>query len=149
MLSNILDQARLTLMVASDPLNWSLGRLLSTAARQVETEWNEWLRTHQLTHAGLLALQALDAGPLTQRQLAAASRVEEQTMSRIVERLERTRHVTRSRDERDRRRLIVTRTPHGDAVFNEVQGSGVSDALVARHLADPEAFRAELIRLLS
>ena len=46
-----------------------------------------WLATHDLTHAGLLALHALQAGPLTQRQLAAANRVEEQTMSRVVARL--------------------------------------------------------------
>jgi MarR family transcriptional regulator, organic hydroperoxide resistance regulator len=71
-------------MTAPDLDDWSLGRLLSTAARLIEHDWNDWLAKHDLTHAGLLALQALQGGPLTQRQLAAANRVEEQTMSRVV-----------------------------------------------------------------
>ena len=136
-------------MDASDPSTWSLGCQLSTAARLVEREWNDWLAGHDLTHAGLLALHALEGGPLTQRQLAIASRVEEQTMSRVVERLQRTGHVTRDRDAADRRRVLVRRTPHGDAAFRTVELAGVSDSLVARRLADPDAFRAELVRLIS
>ena len=80
------------------PADWSLGRLLSTAARLVEHDWNAWLAERGLTHAGLLALHALDEGPLTQRRLAAASRVEEQTMSRVLDRLERTGHVAEAGD---------------------------------------------------
>ena len=80
-------------MNVPDAADWSLGRLLSTAARMIEHDWNAWLATHDLTHAGLLALHALEDGPLTQRKLAAASRVEEQTMSRVVARLERAGYV--------------------------------------------------------
>ncbi|MDN5803259.1 MAG: MarR family transcriptional regulator, partial [Microlunatus sp.] len=109
----------------------------------------EWLATHGLTHAGLLALHALSDGPMTQRQLAAASRVEEQTMSRVVERLQRMGHVTRDRDERDRRRVLVRRTPLGDAVVEAIEGSTFSDELVGRRLVAPEMFRAELVRLLT
>ena len=136
-------------MTAVDPQDWSLGRLLSVAARQVEHEWNAWLAQHDLTHAGFLTLHALDAGPRTQRQLASLSRVEEQTMSRVVERLARTGHVTRERDPRDRRRVVIGRTAYGDRAFAEVQAHGVADELVARHLADPDAFRAELVRLVN
>src|SRR6187551_1077936 len=82
MLSNIVAQSiRLRVVNVPDTEDWSLGRLLSTAARLIEHDWNALLTTHDLTHAGLLALHALQAGPLTQRKLAAASRVEEQTMS--------------------------------------------------------------------
>ena len=82
-----------------------MGRLLSTAARLVEHEWNAALARLDLTHAGLLTLHALVAGPHTQRQLAGLSYVEEQTMSRVLDRLERSGYVTRERDARDRRRM--------------------------------------------
>ena len=36
--------------------------------------------------------------------------VEEQTMSRVLDRLERAGYVTRQRDTADRRRLVVRRT---------------------------------------
>ena len=150
MLSNIAAQTvRLRIVNVRDTEDWSLGRLLSTAARLIEHDWNAWLATHDLTHAGLLALHALEGGPLTQRQLAAASRVEEQTMSRVVARLERAGYVSRERDPSDRRRLVIARTPQGSAVFAKVQAEGVSDHLVERWIDDPEQFRAELVRLVA
>jgi MarR family transcriptional regulator, organic hydroperoxide resistance regulator len=136
-------------MTAPDLDDWSLGRLLSTAARLIEHDWNDWLAKHDLTHAGLLALQALQGGPLTQRQLAAANRVEEQTMSRVVARLERAGYVTRVRDSADRRRLVITRTARGSAIFSRIQAEEVSDHLVERWIADPQRFRAELVRIVS
>lgn len=133
---------------ATDPKDWSTGRLLSTAARLVEHDWNAWLATHDITHAGLIALHALEQGPLTQRQLAGVSRVEEQTMSRVLDRLERTGYVTRDRDPHDRRRLIVTRTEAGARVFAAIDGSDVSSLIVSDHLQNPARFRAELLRLI-
>ena len=66
MLSNIVAQAvKLRIVNAPDAADWSLGRLLSTAARLIEHDWNAWLATHDLTHAGLLALHGLEGGPLT------------------------------------------------------------------------------------
>ena len=130
------------------PDRWSLGRLLSTAARLVEHDWNAWLAERGLTHAGLLALDALEDGALTQRQLAAASRVEEQTMSRVLDRLERTGHVERRRDTVDRRRLVVTLTPSGRHVLDQIKSTDIADVLVGEHLADPAAFREELLRLV-
>lgn len=150
MLSNIVAQAvRLRIVNVPDAEDWSLGRLLSTAARLIEHDWNASLATHDLTHAGLLALHALEGGPLTQRKLAAASRVEEQTMSRVVARLERAGYVSRERDPADRRRLVIARTSQGSEVFAKVQAAGVSDHLVERWIDDPQQFRAELVRLVS
>ena len=83
---------------ADGAAEWSLGRLLSMAARLVEQEWNGWLASRDMTHAGLLALHALRSGPRAQRELAAASMVEEQTMSKVLDRLERAGYVTRERD---------------------------------------------------
>ena len=131
------------------PHGWSLGRLLSTAARLVEHDWNAWLAERGLTHAGLLALDALEDGALTQRQLAAASRVEEQTMSRVLDRLERTGHVERRRDTVDRRRLVVSLTPSGRDVLDQIKSTDIADVLVAEHLGDPAAFREELVRLVT
>lgn len=131
-----------------DPAQWPLGRLLSTAARLVERDWDGWLAGHGVTHAGLLALHALQDGPLTQRQVAAASRVQEQTMSRVLDRLQRSGHVTRRRDEQDRRRLVVEATPDGLDVLTAVVRAGVSDELVTAHLDDAPSFRAELVRLV-
>jgi DNA-binding MarR family transcriptional regulator len=150
MLSNIAPADRYARRVGTPEFeDWSLGRLLSTAARLVEHDWNSWLASHELTHAGLLALHALRRGPLTQRQLAAANRVEEQTMSRVVERLERTGYVTRERDSTDRRRLVISPTPAGTAVFERVQAESVADQLVERWVRDSVAFRSELARIIS
>lgn len=132
-----------------DLADWSLGRLLSTAARRVEHAWNQTLAERELTHAGLLVLHALSSGPATQRELARASRVEEQTMARVLDRLERTGHVSRTRDPADRRRRIVTRTSLGDRTFADLADSDVADRLVARSLNDQVAFRAELVRLVT
>lgn len=128
--------------------HWPLGRLLSTAARLVEHDWNVVLARHELTHAGLVVLMALESGPLTQRELAAASRVEQQTMTRVLARLERTGHVQRSRDATDRRRRIVSLTDAGRAAVQTVARSDLAERLVADRVSDPELFRDELVRLL-
>lgn len=135
--------------MADDLADWSLGRLLSTAARRVEHAWNRTLAERDLTHAGLVVLQALSAGAATQRELARSSRVEEQTMARVLERLERTGHITRSPDPADRRRRLVTRTAAGEAATADLAESDVADRLVAGPLTDPAAFRAELVRLIA
>ena len=127
---------------------WPLGRLLSTAARQVEHDWNAALAEHELTHAGLVVLSALQDGALTQRELASASRVEQQTMSRVLSRLERTGHVRRAPDASDRRRRVVTLTPLGRRTLRTVTRSDMADRLVADRIKDPVRFRAELERLV-
>lgn len=128
--------------------DWPLGRLLSTAARMIEHDWNAVLADHDLTHAGLVVIAALEAGPLTQAELAAASRVEQQTMSRVVAKLERSGHVARSRDDHDRRRMAVSLTDRGRAAVQRVGRPDLADRLVAQHLDDPGRFRAELERLV-
>ncbi|MEP6482104.1 MAG: MarR family transcriptional regulator [Rhodoglobus sp.] len=102
----------------TDPMDsWPTGRLLSTAARLVENAWASALEERGLTHAGLIALHFLDAGPLNQTELAHRAKVENQTMSRTIERLERLGYVSREADPGDRRRLVVTRTIEGDAMW--------------------------------
>ena len=101
--------------------DWPTGRLLSTASRVVEHAWLEALSALGLSHAGLIVLHLLEAGPSTQVDLAARARVEAQTMSRTLNRLEREGFVRRRSDVGDRRRRLVERTPEGAEVFERAR----------------------------
>jgi DNA-binding MarR family transcriptional regulator len=133
-------------MTATDPMaDWPTGRLLSTAARLVEHAWANALEKQGLTHAGLIALHMLDAGALGQTELARRARVENQTMSRTIERLEREGFVTRAADAKDRRRQVVTRTDAGSRVFERTR---TLEAEIFPPLADPETMRATLLEII-
>lgn len=131
------------------PEQWPAGRLLSTAARLVEHAWNAHLAEHGLTHAGVLVLHLLGDGPLSQQALATASQVEAQTMSRTLDRLERTGHVRRTRDTTDRRRVLVSRTARGTRVLRGATATATADRLVLEGLADPDAFRRDLVAIIA
>ena len=118
------------------------------AARLVEQDWNSWLASRGMTHAGLLALHVLRTGPHTQRELAAACMVEEQTISRVLDRLAREGHVTRERDLADRRRLVVRGTPAGLRAYRDAIEADVANTIVSRQLPEPEDFRQMLVRLI-
>jgi MarR family transcriptional regulator, organic hydroperoxide resistance regulator len=95
--------------IMPDLQNWPTARLLSTAARLVEHAWNEKLASLGLTHAGVIALEVLDAeGALAQAQLAAKVRVQAQTMGKTLSRLEAHGHITRVRSQSDRRSQLVS-----------------------------------------
>ena len=132
----------------SAPSQWPTGRLLSTAARMVEREWNAHLAAHHLTHAGLLALDALAAGPRTQRSLAAACRVEEQTMRRVLERLERDGYVRRARDGADRRRLVIEATDSGRETLRSALADDAANTIVESVVSDADELRGQLIQLV-
>lgn len=125
--------------------HWPTGRLLSTAARLVEHAWVEALEARGLTHAGMIALHFLDAGPLTQSDLARLAKVENQTMSRTVERLERSGFIERRADPADRRRQIVTRTAAGDAAWASTRSL---ESEVFPALEDGERMRAGLLEII-
>lgn len=130
----------------SDPLSgWPTGRLLATAARAVENRWHSALDELGITHAGLVALHLLGDSAMSQAELARAARVEAQTMSRTVERLERSGYVHRSADAGDRRRLVVRRTTAGDDVL--VRAERVEQELFPT-LAEPAAFRDALLAII-
>lgn len=129
-----------------DMTDWPTGRLLSTAARLVEHAWVEGLDALGLTHAGLVALHLLDAGPRVQTALAREARVETQTMSRTLDRLERDGYVTRERDERDRRRQVIKRTDAGAAAW---AAAGTLEADVFPSLDDPAPMRDALLEIIA
>ena len=132
--------------VAADPIaSWPIGRLLSTAARLVEHAWAEALEERGLTHAGLIVLHLLDAGALTQTALARGARVESQTMSRTIDRLEKSGFVMRTDDPIDRRRHRIARTSQGDAAL---ESSRALEAEFFPAVGDPELVRYSLLEII-
>lgn len=125
---------------------WPTGRLLSTASRLVEHAWLDALDERGLSHAGFIALHIIGEKPTNQTELATRARVENQTMSRTLDRLEREGYITRERDPRDRRRHIITRTPKGAAAWESARSL---EAEVFPEISDPSALRAALLELIA
>lgn len=124
---------------------WPTGRLLSTAARMVEHAWLDALDELGLSHAGLIALHLLGGEPASQTQLAERARVETQTMSRTLDRLERQGFVARERDPEDGRRHIITRTENGARAW---EAARTLEADVFPALSDPTALRNALLEVI-
>jgi DNA-binding MarR family transcriptional regulator len=125
---------------------WPTGRLLSTAARLVEHAWVEALARLGLTHAGLVVLHLLSDGPLSQTDLARRARVQTQTMSRTLERLQREGYVARDADPGDRRRHVVTRTDAGRSAW---ESAHTLEADLFPPLAHPDEVREALLQIIS
>ena len=135
--------------VRADVDSWPTGRLLSVAARVVESRFDEVLNGLGLTHAGLIALHHLADGPLAQRELATLCRVTDQTMSRTIERLNRSGHVTRGSDARDRRRTLVEITPTGRDVLAAARREEKESESLLGAVDDYDHFRRQLITLIA
>ncbi|MET1088711.1 MAG: MarR family transcriptional regulator [Arthrobacter sp.] len=122
---------------------WPTGRLLSTAARLVEHSWNEKLGAIGLTHAGVIAIEVLNAqGPMTQAQLAQYVRVQAQTMGKTLSRLEAHGHIARVRSTSDRRSHVVSLTEQGKAAV--AAAVEMERTVLAAATIDPNVLREEL-----
>ena len=128
-----------------DITKWPIGRLLSTASRQVENGWQEALAAHGLTHAGVIVLHFLSEGPRSQTELAVLAKVGNQTMSRTIDRLERAGHVTRRRDPGDGRRQRVSITDAGSSVFRVTR---TIEADLFPDVGEQEILRAKLVQII-
>mgnify|MGYP000943004516 CR=1 FL=1 len=108
-----------------DEQEWPLSRLLITASRLVEHDIALQLRPYNLTHAGFGVLTLIHPHPMSQRELARATHVEEQTISQTVDRLERMGMVTREqgRGEDGRMRHGAQSWNHGARKRPEAQPS--------------------------
>lgn len=131
-----------------DPASWATGRLLSHVARHLERQWNTHLEQWDLNHASLPVLLALLRSDHSQRELAAASGVTEQTMSRIVGRLERHGYVSRTASRTDARRHVVQLTEAGRAVALEAASPETGEEIATRGLAPEEVGRLRDLLLL-
>ena len=125
---------------------WPNGRLLSTAARLVEHAWVDALDSLGLTHAGLIVLHLLGGGAQSQTELARQARVQTQTMSRTLDRLQREGLVARIRDDRDARRHLVTRTDAGAAAWQKAR---TLEADVFPPLENADELRAALLQIIA
>lgn len=137
-------------MSSADRSDWVTARLLSTAARVVEHAWTNSLRDHGISHAGVIVLSTLAGGAASQRELADAGHVTEQTMGRTLTHLERTGHVRRSTDADDRRRRLVKLTPAGAHTLAEIAGRGerFTHDVLGPTGYDRDRFRATLEALI-
>lgn len=133
-----------------DPSQWVTGRLLGTAARLVEQSWNTRLRQHGVSHAGIIVLSSLAAGPVGQRELARDQHVTEQTIGRTIAHLESTGHIRRSTDLTDRRRRTVELTDAGAVLLAEMfeRGERLTDDILRAADADIPQFRRTLETLI-
>ncbi len=114
-----------------DPSRWPTGRLLSTAARLVEHAWDAHLAAWDLNHASYAVLWLLHAGPASQRELAQRTQVQDQTMSRTLDRLVRSGYVTRERSGADRRRSVVALTAAGTRAARAAGDTALAESLLA------------------
>jgi DNA-binding MarR family transcriptional regulator len=119
---------------STDPADWPVGRLLSAAARRVEREWNAHLATWDLNHASMPVLLHLLQRPRSQRELASACGVTEQTMSRILARMERTGYITRAPDDVDHRKHVIAITDVGRSVAILAADPRPAEAMTTRGL---------------
>ncbi|CAL8898452.1 hypothetical protein KVA01_19670 [Kocuria varians] len=127
---------------------WPTNRLLSTAARLVEHAWNENLATLGITHAGVMALDVLHTeGSMTQAQLARRVRVQAQTMGKTLHRLEVHGHITRSKNEHDRRSHVVSISAAGEQVLAEA--ARLEHGLLGSDGESDEQFRRRLAEIIS
>ena len=127
---------------------WPTNRLLSTAARLVEHAWNESLASLGITHAGVMALDVLQAeGSMTQAQLAHKVRVQAQTMGKTLHRLEVHGHITRTKNVRDRRSHVVSISPEGEQVL--ATASKLENDLLGEGTLVDEDFRRSLADIIS
>ena len=127
---------------------WPTNRLLSTAARLVEHAWNESLAALGLTHAGVMALDVLRTeGSMTQAQLASKVRVQAQTMGKTLHRLEVHGHITRVKNERDRRSHVVAILPAGDRAV--AQAVRLEEGLVQEGSLADERLRESLVEIIT
>ena len=127
---------------------WPTGRLLSTAARLVEHSWEAILRSQNMTHAGLISLHTIADRPASQRDIAKASRVTDQTISRTIDRLERAGYVTRETDPLDERRKRVAITEPGRAIYRRLLTLEKEDAALTAAVGDVGPLREQLLLLV-
>jgi DNA-binding MarR family transcriptional regulator len=83
------------------------------AARLIQRRQDQALADLGLTHAAVIALQGLTAGPLNQEQLAEEIHVRSQSLGRVLARLEDAGFVTRKSSSLDRRSNDVAITEAG------------------------------------
>jgi DNA-binding MarR family transcriptional regulator len=131
--------------------SWPTGRLLVVAGRMAYQGFQDYLKAHGLTLAGLHALSVLRDGPRAQVEVAARCGVQTQTAGRTIARLVRHGLVTRQRDDADRRRHMVELTDKGQnivATLGDPDRQSTHESSLFGELENEDQFRDELIRVI-
>ena len=131
--------------MSQDPALWPTGHLLSVAARCVERDWNAHLATWGLSHASLPVLVLLTRRNHSQRELATATGVTQQTMSRILERLEHAGYLTRTPHPSDRRQHVIALSAQGAAVMREAADLSRAEAITMHKLTGEQVAQLRTI----
>lgn len=130
------------------PESWPTGTLLAAVGRLAERAWNRRLAELGVTATGISVLIALEDGPRSQAELAAATHVTGQSMGRTIDRLERQALVERRPHPTDRRRIAVSRARRGDEVLGTALHGQPGTASAFDRLPDQDRLRADLILLI-
>lgn len=132
----------------STSLEQSIVRSLRRIIRAVGLYSRELLRRRNLTTSQLATLRQLGRyGPLPAGRLARGIAVSQATITGVVDRLEERGLVTRSRDSRDRRRVVVDLTEAGLRVVAS-SPPPLHERFMLRLAELPPAERREIDRML-
>jgi DNA-binding MarR family transcriptional regulator len=122
--------------------------LLARASHVVSSEFHDRLRARGVSVPVWRVLATLSGGPETVTALAEACLLQQPTMTKVLDRMERDGLVRRQQDERDRRLVRVSLTPRGEAMAGELLAAARAHEaeVIARH-PDAAAIK-DLLRAL-
>lgn len=136
-----------------DVLTDELGWLIARSRRLVFRHANERLeRFGASMFQWPLLRRVVQQGALSQLELARQTAQHPAAVCRSLEEMERRKLVRRKRDARDRRRMVVSATPRGRAIFARLHPevcAGADEALRTLSRAERTELRALLRKLVS
>lgn len=109
--------------------------LLARASHVVVEEFNHRLRERGVSFPVWRVLATLSAGPETVTALAEYCLLQQPTMTKVLDRMERSGLVTRQQDGRDRRLVRVHLAPKGEVMVGDLLAAARAHEaeVVARH----------------
>jgi len=122
--------------------------LLARASYVVSTEFHDRLRARGVTVPVWRVLATLSSGPETVTALAEACLLQQPTMTKVLDRMERDGLVRRNQDGRDRRLVRVHLAPRGETLLADLLAAARAHEaeVLARH-PDAAAIK-DLLRAL-
>jgi DNA-binding MarR family transcriptional regulator len=105
----------------AEPLETLLAKATRLVAMHGDASAGEHAGTAVSMTEGLLLIELLAAGEVTQQQLADRLRLDKSRISRLCAALERKRLLARERDESNRRNLHLRLTPSGTATAGRLR----------------------------
>jgi DNA-binding MarR family transcriptional regulator len=105
-----------------DQITTDPGYLLSRVGAAIRAGFKDVIAGWRIRPQQYLILPILDAGHgLSQQELCTAAGIDSGNMVELLDGLEALNYAQRARDPHDRRRYVVTITPHGRAALAELR----------------------------